>query len=61
MQGPRAWGLLNRYDNGPEVAAYLRAENETGTMSQFTLRRFYWTLNRNGNRRVLDGKFGTSS
>jgi hypothetical protein len=63
LQGPRAGGLLNRnrYDNGPEVAAYLRDENEKGTMSHFTLRRFYWTLKSERKSAGAHSKFGTSS
>jgi hypothetical protein len=36
------------------LQAHLRDENDMGTMSHFTLRRFYWTLNWSGNRRVPD-------
>jgi hypothetical protein len=43
------------------MQAYLRDENDMGTMSHFTLRRFYWTLNPGGNRRGPDSKFGTAS
>jgi hypothetical protein len=43
------------------MQAYLRDENDMGIMSHFTLRRFYWTLNRSGKRRVPDSNFGTAS